>query len=136
MQTAEQLQPEMTPAERRQFLIDNADHIEDGLYYRYLTQEDKDAKSAQVSANVMQIWELEEEAAKIAKEYRDRLKPIKEDTRELAYEVKTGQEEHNGPQYHIRNFDTGFVDIFDESGLLITSRRLMPNEKQKKMKMI
>lgn len=136
MQAEKIIAPEMSLEDRKQFLIDNADHVEIGYYYRTLTQEDKDGKSALVSANVMEIWELREKLKEIVKEYKDKITPLEKETRKLAYEVKTGQEEHEGAQYHMRDFDERIVHIYDEDGLLLQTRRLAPDEMQKVLKMI
>jgi hypothetical protein len=97
---------------KMQVLADSADSVENTTYYKPLTQEELEVKREQSG-------------------YKDKMKPLQTENVVLLQEVKTKQAEITGTLYHLANHDTGFMETYNESAELVSTRRLRPNEKQK-----
>jgi len=116
---------------RLQVLQDSADSIEDTTYLKQLTQEELDLKREQYFENQIKVTALQEELTGIKKSYKERMEPLALENKTLLQEVRTKQTEISGTLYHLANHDTGFMETYNETGELIGTRRLRPNEKQK-----
>jgi len=125
--------PEMKPDERLRLLTDNCDDKEETTYYRDLTQEQLDVKREELTENLITISKLDEvlHEAKVA--YKSEANSLKLANKQLLAEVKTRRSEVTGILFHIAEHDSGVMETFNELGEFISSRRLKPHEKQRKM---
>jgi hypothetical protein len=119
--------------ERLQLLRDNCASCETTTYLKDLAQEEVDVKNQQVSSNCIKVFELEEELKKIKSDYKDRMEPLKDQTRELCQQVKTGQEEVKGMLFYFPDHEAGMMNVYDEVGEFVSMRRLLPEEKQARL---
>lgn len=116
---------------KMQVLIDSADSVENTTYYKPLTQEELEVKREQYFDNQIKLSGFNEELNDIKSGYKDKMKPLQTENVVLLQEVKTKQAEITGTLYHLANHDTGFMETYNESAELVSTRRLRPNEKQK-----
>jgi thiamine pyrophosphokinase len=116
---------------KMQVLADSADSVENTTYYKPLTQEELEVKREQYFDNQIKLSGFTEELNDIKSGYKDKMKPLQTENVVLLQEVKTKQAEITGTLYHLANHDTGFMETYNESAELVSTRRLRPNEKQK-----
>lgn len=128
--------PEATPEERINILRNNADRVEQTDYEKELTEDELIAKREQFVDNSIAISKLEDELSEKKKEFKNKIEPLKLDNRALQYEVKTGKKEVKGFLYHMADHVNGMMETWDETGELVSSRRLRPDEKQVRMQVV
>jgi len=124
---------DVPPDERTKLLADNCDYHENTSYMKELTQEDVDVKNETISSNCIKVFELEEELKKIKDEYKERINPLKDETRQLCGHVKTRKEQVNGILFHFADHESSVMNTYDENGEFVSSRRLRPEEKQARL---
>lgn len=122
-----------------QVIIDNleglADRIEKKSYVEGLSDEElRETKDAYIE-RIMEIDREMEALAEITAEYKERLKPIKDEVKDLLAEIRLGVRETEGKVYTIFNHDDGTAAEYSESGKLIKSRPMLPTERQTTMKL-
>lgn len=128
--------PELPPDQRLQALRDNCDDQEETTYYRDLTSEELDIKREQLTKNLIDISK-EDDILDVAKtRYKSITKPLKEENGYLLEQVKTRKAEVTGTLFHMADQDAGVMETFNELGEFISSRRLKPTERQRRMKVI
>ena len=120
----------VAPAERVQMLADNADKTETGKYNKRLTQQEMDLRRELFTNNAITIGDLNEEKKQLVKEIKDKIDPLTATNDIIRSELKTGITVCSGIIYHIANHETGFMETYDEYGEFLTTRRLLPEEKQ------
>ena len=124
---------QMAPEDRVKILQDTADKVEVTSYLRSLTPEDLEAKRELFSDNAIKIDQWADELQAVKDEYKMKTKPVSDANRLLLSEIKTKQEMVTGKVYHAANFDSGFMETFDERDELIGTRKLRPDERQPNM---
>lgn len=129
---SKQFMPEYTQEQRFQMLKDNCEKSEETTYARDLTTEELDVKREQLAQNLIDIDIQEDELDKIKAEYKGKINPLKADVKILIGCVRSRKEDVKGVLFHMANHEEGMMEVYDESGELISSRRLRPDEKQLK----
>jgi len=125
--------PEIPLADRKILLQNNADKVEETTYLKPLTPEDLDIRREQLTDNAIELNDLEEEKKESMAGFKSRMDPLIKQNKGFLREIKTRQAEVDGILYHMANHDEGMMETFDETGELIASRRLRPEEKQQKL---
>lgn len=133
MSQATQFMPDVSPEERLQIMRDTAHSIETTSYLRPLTNEELDVKRETLTDNAIKLSEKEEELDGIKKRFKEQMDPLKRSNKELLHEIKTRQQEVKGTIFNLANYESSMMETFDEEGMLISSRRLRPDEKQGKV---
>lgn len=128
--------PELSAEERLQILRNNADKIDNTTYEKELTDEELDAKREEFVDNSIAVSKLEDELAEKKKEFKNKIEPLKLVNRGLQHEVKTKKKEVRGQLFHMADHVNGMMETWDESGELVSSRRLRPDEKQVRMQVV
>jgi hypothetical protein len=128
--------PELSAEERLNVLRNNADKIETTTYEKELTQEELDAKREEFVDNSISVSKLEDELSEKKKEYKNKIEPIKLINRSLQQEVKTKKKEVKGQLFHMANHADSMMETYDETGELVSSRRLRPDERQVRMQVV
>jgi YD repeat-containing protein len=124
------------PVEKQRLLRDNCDDYEETRYVKPLSQEELDVKREELADNCIEFTRLEDELKEIKTGYKDRMDPLKDGNKILCQQIKTRQEEATGKLFHFNNHDDGMRYTYDEQGELVASRRLRPEEKQKRIPFI
>lgn len=128
--------PELTTEERINALRNNADKIETTTYEKELTDEELDAKREEFVDNSIAVSKLEDELAEKKKEFKNKIEPLKLVNRSLQHEVKTKKKEVKGQLFHMANHSDSMMETYDETGEMVSSRRLRPDEKQVRMQVV
>lgn len=115
---------------RPSVLRDNAKSSEKTSYLKDLTDEELDVKRETLTTNCIKVFRLEKELKEIKDGYKDRMDPLKEETRELAEQVDTRKELVTGEIFNYPDYEESVMYTFDERGEFVSSRRLDPKEKQ------
>jgi hypothetical protein len=122
--------PELSPDERINILRNNADKVEQTDYEKELTEDELIAKREEFVDNSIDVSKLEDELAEKKKEYKNKIEPIKLINRGLQKEIKTKKKWVKGQLFHMADHINGYMETWDETGELVSSRRLRPDEKQ------
>ena len=125
--------PELSPQERIQVLKNNADLIEETTYEKDLTQEELDAKREEFVDNSIKVSTFEDEFNEEKAKFKRKIDPLKMHNKILQQEVKTKKQKVKGVLFHMANHDTGYMETYEDTGEMIASRRLRPDEKQARL---
>ncbi len=125
--------PELSEQERVQIMRNHADQIEETSYEKELTPEELDAKREEFVDNSIKVSTLEDELNEVKATYKGKIEPVKLHNKILQKEVKTKKQKVKGTLFHMANQDTGYMETYEESGEMISSRRLRPDEKQARL---
>lgn len=123
-------EPNMQPKDRLVLLRETADKVEITKYQKPLDQDVLDQKREELVNNAIQLNILEEELGAIKEKYKIQMKPLKQENAVLLSEVKTKQETVEGEIFQLANHIDGMMETYDAEGILLGSRRLLPNEKK------
>ncbi len=125
--------PEISEQERVQIMRNHADHIEETSYEKELTPEELDAKREEFVDNSIKVSTLEDELNEVKATYKGKIEPVKLHNKILQQEVKTKKQKVKGTLFHMANQELGYMETYEESGEMISSRRLRPDEKQARL---
>lgn len=128
--------PELSPEERLNILRNNADKVEQTDYEKELTEEELIAKREEFVDYSIDVSKLEDELAEKKKEFKNKIEPIKLINRGLQREIKTKKKVVAGFLFHMADHINGYMETWDETGELVSSRRLRPDEKQVRMQVV
>ncbi|MGH7240503.1 MAG: hypothetical protein ACREHG_10645 [Candidatus Saccharimonadales bacterium] len=121
---------QMSVHDRLKTLQDTSDKIEETSYLKSLSPEELDVKRESFTENAIKVSQFQDELQEIKDRYKEQIKPLSDANKTLLEEIKTKHELVHGKVYHVANFDSGFMETFDDRGELIGTRRLRPDEKQ------
>lgn len=121
---------EMTPAERREFLVNHASQIEEGRYTKPLTEEEILAFKDRLAEQSINQAIILDELATVKEEYKNKLKPIQKDISDSLQAIKFKAIDQDGKLYFLQDFDNNMIHKVDEQGNLILSRQMKPEERQ------
>lgn len=122
--------PDVPPQERLRIMQETADHIEEGEYFKTLSQEELDASREKFMDNDEKIFNLEEEMKEVKEKVKAEMKPLKSANATLRTEIKTRKRRVSGKLFQFSDPEAGMMDSYDEMGELVSSRRLAPEERQ------
>lgn len=128
--------PEADIEERINFLRNNADKIDNTDYEKELTEDELIAKREEFVDNSIDVSKLEDELAEKKKEFKNKIEPIKLVNRGLQKEIKTKKRWVKGQLFHMANHKDSMMETYDETGEMVSSRRLRPDEKQVRMQVV
>lgn len=119
--------------ERLRLLKENCDSSQTTSYVRNLTQEELDFKRELHVDNCIQLGTYDEELKAKKAEYKILMEPLQDQNKTLLRQIKTRQEELKGTIFNYADHEDGMMYTYDENGDLVGSRRLKPEERQKKL---
>lgn len=123
--------PDATPEERKSALQNHSESIEeDANYLVDLTREEVEERSKKLVDNLISIQGHEEVLTEAKTTFKKNTEELKKDNRRLQTEVRYGKEQRTGTLYHIANYEEGLMDMCDEGGYIVSSRRLRPGEQR------
>ena len=123
--------PELSnKSERLIILQQNADKVEVTTYQKPLSELELSERREILTENSIKLFDLGEQKKEATKEFKDQIEPLRKDNNKLLGEIRTGQASVDGTLFHMANHEESMMEIYDNEGLLVTSRRLKPEEKQ------
>jgi molybdopterin converting factor small subunit len=128
--------PEEKPEERLRILQINADKVETTTYEKELTEDELIAKREEFVDNSIVVSKLEDELAEKKKEFKNKIEPVKLVNRALQQEIKTKKKEVKGLLFQMADQVNSMMEVYDETGELVSSRRLRPEEKQTRLQAV
>lgn len=103
---------------------------EDRLYMRPLEQSELDKAKDELSGVAIQMNALDEELEAFKEAWKLRMKPAKSAFVELRTLIKNKAVQSTGTLYLIKNWDDQMIEYYDETGIMVQSRRMTPEERQ------
>lgn len=122
--------PDLSVEERLNIMRNNADKVEETNYERDLTPEEVDIKRETLVDNLIAISGHEEKLDEAKAEFKKQAEPLKQENKKLQREVKYKKSEVEGLLFHMANHDDGMMEVYDQNGECVGSRRLRPDEKR------
>jgi hypothetical protein len=122
-----------TPDEIKRILLENCEGTETMQYTKKLSEDELAGfREGYVNNNLEMAGHVEElQAAK--DHFKTVTKPLKEDSKLMLRVLKTRHLEITGTCYKLPNFDTGMMEYVSDTGEIVSTRRLLPEEKQGSM---
>lgn len=117
--------------QRRSVLEDNADKVEEIGYMKPFTPEEMEGMKDDLSKVVIGINDIEEEKKSKMDEIKMRLKPLDEEKKELLSNIKNKSEYVTEQCFKMIDHDNGMVGYYNNMGMLVESRPIRQDEKQK-----
>lgn len=125
-----QFMPEATQKERTMVLQESAAKVEQTTYQKTLSADELAARREDLADDCIKLNQFEDELKEVKDGFKDKMDPLKLANKLRLTEIKTKQSTVDGTLYHIANHDAGMMETYDNEGLLVSSRRLRPEEKQ------
>lgn len=125
-----QILPDATTKERLMILQENAQKIEVTTYQKNLTDDELAVKREDLAENHIKLDQFEDEFSEVKQNFKLKVKPLKNANKVILEEIKTKQTSVDGTLFHMANHEDGMMEIYDQEGILISSRRLRPEERQ------
>jgi hypothetical protein len=120
--------PDQSPQERLRTLRDNFESKHES-YYKELTQDEIDAKQADVARNCITIFKKENELKTIKDRFKEEINPLKDENIELLTQIDTGQEEvKHAELFFVPDFEEKVMITYNAQGEYVSERRLKPGE--------
>ena len=99
-------------------------------YMKPLSDDEVAAHRANVTESYIKIQSINEQIKEYSDLKKAERKPYEEDLKTSAYAVKTGQVEVRGDLYMIDDQENRMMCFYDETGRMVNSRPLLPEERQ------
>ena len=115
---------------RLSLLIDNCDKVEEKGYMKRYSQEELAEMKDGLSEVAIAINDIEEERREIAREFKEQLKPARDEKKRLLTGLKNKAEYVRENCYKFVNTVTREVGYYNEAGDLIDSRSAAADELQ------
>ena len=117
-------------AERIEFLDSNCDKVEERGYMKPFTPEQLNEMKDTLASITIEINDIEEEKKEAMQAFNDRLKPLREELKELLVGIKNKAEFVTEKCYKFIDQEERMVGFYNEDGTLIDSRPAYANELQ------
>jgi len=117
--------------QRKRFLKDNCDRIEETSYMKQFSAEQISEMKDKLSEVSIVINDIEEEKKAQNEVFKTRLKPVLEDKIELLKNIKQKAELVSEPCYVFLNEDDRLIETYNSEGICISERAATPKELQK-----
>ena len=120
----------LSSEDRKCVLESEALAIEEGKYTKPLTEDEILYYKDQLAEKSIMQAMLIDEFKSIKDAYKERLKPVQADIRTALSAVKFSAIECEGKLYKLADFETQMIHKVDELGNVVTSRKMLPEERQ------
>lgn len=118
------------PDERKRILRDSADSVEETTYQKPLTEEQVALRRERHSNNCIEISKKADDLAEAKSTYKAAVDPMIKANKSILSELKHKQATMFGMLFTMLNHEERQVYVYDETGELISSRRMRPDERQ------
>jgi hypothetical protein len=116
--------------EREEALLANCMETTEKTIQRYYTPEEMAQKQKDYAANAIIIRKATEKLNKAKDEWKAATKVPSDQNEYLIRNIRAGYEELEAQVYLFPDFDAGMVGVYDNTGNLLESRRMKPEERQ------
>ncbi len=115
---------------REDFLRNHCTNVQVGQYFKRFDETDKQQSESDLTAKVIELVRLQQEFDDIKAQYKAKIKIMEQEKLKILGTVMQNGEWCDGEQFMFADQKRGVMDIYDEAGEFITTRRLLPEEKQ------
>ena len=119
-----------TPEEIRRILGENSEGKEDVTYPKYLTEEELTQVREAYTNRLVEVEEFDEELATAKKVHKDAVAPLKAENKEDLRTLRKKYKEVNESVWKMQDFKGGMIELVNDRGEVVSSRRMKPEEKQ------
>lgn len=131
MDNLKQRLQDMDQEERRRFLENNADDVQEETNYVKLPEEKKQEIRQRFTEESIELKKKKEEYEDVKKRWKEEeINPRKKRVSTLLEQLEKGVKEFTGRTYYIRDFDKEKVYKFLYDGTLVDERDMWESEKQ------
>jgi hypothetical protein len=123
--------PELSPEKRVEMLENNCDALEEKGFTRRFTEEEIAEMKTNLSEVAITVNDVEMEKKQHAEVFNSQLKPLKNQQGTLLVKLKNKAEYIKDICYKFIDQQDGKVGFYNSEGVLIESRQILPNERQK-----
>lgn len=117
-------------AQRQAMLEANSHSVEEQPVKEFFAEDEILQKRKKFADNAIEIRREEEKLAKLKAQSKGIIKPLQEENKSLLTDIRQGFVEVEQPVYLIADHVNGMMGYYDAKGELISSRKLMPSERQ------
>jgi hypothetical protein len=122
---------EKTPEDRKVYLRDTCDKIENFSYEKSYTNQDVELFCDRLSKIMIEVQQAEVELSRLKKEFTDKMKPSKKELSELLNKIKFRSEMVTEQVYIFIDHERNEVGYYTGTGVLVHERMLKINEHQR-----
>lgn len=123
----------MSPKERLQMLEDNSDGSEIQDRMRELTEEEINDYQKELGKKMIALNKVKDEKKKKVDEFKAKMKPIENEINSVLKVIKVQSIEVEEEVWKIKSFEDKMVGFYNRDGMLVSSRRMFPDENQVSM---
>jgi hypothetical protein len=120
----------LSAEDRKAVLESEAIAVEDGKYEKPLTPDEILFHKDELATHSINQAIILDEFADIKDEFKERMKPIKEKISFAISAIKYKSVQQEGRLYKLADFEDQMIHKVDELGNVITSRKMLPEERQ------
>lgn len=125
----------MPSADRKLTLQNEALEITEGLYTRELSPEELTVWKDKLSETSVKQATILEEFDQVKEDFKARLDPLKSELKAAITAVKYRAVQESGRLYKMPDHDEQMIYVLDESGSVVSSRKMLPEERQFRISM-
>lgn len=119
-----------SPEEIKRVLVDNAEGTETMTVQKRLTEDELVSIREQLAEDSLQIVK-QDEILEVAKtEHKAAVKPLRLEIKTILSTLKSQHKESEEIVYRMPNFENGMMEYVNLEGVVVSTRRLKPEEKQ------
>lgn len=122
---------EKTADDRKVYLRDTCDKIENFSYEKSYTNQDVELFCDRLSKIMIEVQQLEVELSRVKKEFTDKMKPSKKELSELLNKIKFRSEMVTEQVYIFIDHERNEVGYYSGAGILVHKRMLKIDEHQR-----
>ena len=126
-----EISQEKPPEERKIYLRDTCDKIENFSYEKSYTNQDVELFCDRLSKIMIEVQQAEVELSRLKKEFTDKMKPSKKELSELLNKIKFRSEMVTEQVYIFIDHERNEVGYYTGTGVLVHKRMLKIDEHQR-----
>ena len=120
----------MSQVKEKSALINLSISKQKEIIRKEFTKEEMADMKDQVSTNLMQLNDYEEELQEIKDSFKSKMNPLKKDNKHLLRNIKNKFIDETVEVYLVPDYDNKIMEFYNEEGLKVGERRMMMSELQ------
>jgi len=132
----QQLFPNKTPEQRAQMIKDNAYSVETRTYQKRFEQDEIEVFKSNLSDALIQINALNDELREFKASHKLKTAPLQKKLTGLLGYIKHGSREITEEVYLMEDHKAGVMTSYDIEGNVVSERKMLPAERQTKMRLL
>ncbi len=122
--------PDLTPESREETIREMAVKVDHMIYSKPLTEEEMDFHYKEMGNTVIKKDAKQTDLKEIQEQFKNDIAPLDNKIKEHMKCIKTKSMEIEGEVFAVVDHETKMTGYYDVSGLLVSSRRALPEELQ------